>query len=186
MTTSNTCGRNKEEKCHQHNSYGGLRWASPEIARLVPKTEVYVEPFAGHAYTYQNVRKSGKIKRAVLGDKNCEATRWQKERFKKHENLITKCQDWKKTVAQEDSKKTTFFFDPPWDKCFSQYKGNCDLAAPKIIERSKTMKGNVVIALRDTPGSRKMLCKKPFKCKSIRSQIGGFNAFYDTLVGVKK
>ena len=164
---------------------GGLR---PKLRSSCRRRRCFVEPFAGHAYTYQNVRKDGRIERAVLGDKNCAATKWQKEKIKLPEKgvLISKCQDWRKTVKQEDSKDTTFFFDPPWDKCFSKYKGNCDLAAPKIIERSKTMKGNVVIALRDTPEYRKMLCKKPFRCKSIRSQIGGFDAYYDTLVGVKK
>src|SRR5271157_107076 len=138
-----------KKKQHQNDAYGGLRWASPKIAKIVPKSEVYVEPFAGHAYTYQNVRKDDHIKRAVLGDKNCEATRWQKRMISepKKGTLIRKCQDWKKTVSEEDSKDTTFFFDPPWDKCFEKYRGNCALAAPQIIERSKTIKGNVVVAL---------------------------------------
>ena len=155
-------------KSQQHEMYGGQRSSADQITRMMPSMPVYVEPFAGHAYNYQSMLKAGKIgEKAVLGDKNCSAIAWIKGSRKEPTAIkrIVKCQDWRKTVAQTDSKNTLTIFDPPWDDpkksdyCKNAYKGNCTQFTPQIVEKAKHMKGVVVLLDRDTPEKRKQICR---------------------------
>lgn len=96
--------------------YGGQRNAAPLIVKALPDKPIFVEPFAGHAYVAQRLWKDPTVEKVVLGDINCDATEWIKKSRKVPPNTIIKCpQDWKKTVAQTDSKDTLTFFDPPWE-----------------------------------------------------------------------
>ena len=153
----------------QHKSYGGLRHSAEKLIKFIPEHELYVEPFAGHGYVWQRL---GKPDNAVLGDINCEAIQWL-EKNRGQSKAKMKCQDWRKTVKQTDSKNTLFLFDPPWKECYSKYKGNCRLWGPEIIEIAKGLKGKSRITLSDTPENREILCKPPLKCKRIHSDFPG-------------
>jgi site-specific DNA-adenine methylase len=153
----------------QDQNYAGQRNASPQIVKHLPKMPVYVEPFAGHAYTAQRIWKDPKVKKVVLADINCEATDWLKRSRNVPDNTIIKCpQDWKKTTTQHDSNDTLTFFDPPWSKsnglrgCYEKYNGNCgsDKLTQAVIEKASHLKGKAAIILRDTPEYRAMLCKR--------------------------
>jgi len=159
-----------ERTSAQTKSYGGLRYSAKNIIRFLPKDfDLFVEPFAGHAYIWQAL---GKPDNAVLGDINCEAINWIKKR-KGKSNPILKCQDWRKTVKETDSSRTLFLLDPPWTRCFKKYRGYSKKWGSEVIERSKKLKGKAVITLNDTEENRNLLCKPPFRCKRIETNFPG-------------
>jgi site-specific DNA-adenine methylase len=179
----------------QTKNYGGQRNAAPMILKHLPKAPVFVEPFAGHAYVAQRLWKDPATKKVVLGDINCEATDWLKKARNVPGNTIIKCpQDWKKTVAQTDSKETLTFFDPPWEAkgkgCYDKYNGNCRKPGmvEAVIDKAKTLKGDAAIILRDTPEYRELLCHKPFTCIPIHGVMKGYGGrgHFRELLGVKK
>lgn len=141
--------------------YGGQRSSAEQITKMLPAAKLYVEPFAGHAYNWSSMKKHGKFENAVLADKNCTAIDWIKK-SRKTDNTILKCQDWRKTVAQTDSKDTLTLFDPPWDNhkdCYAAYKGNCTQWTQDIVKMATKMKGAAVLLDRDTPEKRKQICR---------------------------
>jgi site-specific DNA-adenine methylase len=179
----------------QDAAYGGQRSSAEQITKMLPKAELYVEPFAGHAYNWQNMKKHDKIGRggAVLADKNCAAIDWIRK-SRKTDNTVLKCQDWRKTVVQTDSKNTLTLFDPPWDDpkdCYKAYKGNCTQFAPEIVKMATKMKGTAVLLDRDTPDKRKIICKapSPFKCHYIKVNGTGMmkkKVPWSEIVAIKK
>jgi site-specific DNA-adenine methylase len=179
---------------HQATTYGGQRTSAPQISRFIPKAVTYVEPFAGHAYNWQHEKKKGKFEKAVLGDKNCAALKWIKQNRTVDTNTKLKCQDWKATVRQTDSKSTVTLFDPPWDdpkKCYKAYKGNCQQLMPEIVKMAAKMKGTVILLDRDGPEKRKVICRapSPFKCHFISVNGTGYmkkDKPWKEIVGVKK
>lgn len=158
-------------KSQQHLTYGGQRSSAEQITKLLPKTELYVEPFAGHAYNWQSMKKHGKFEKAMLGDKNCEATAWIKK-SRKTDNTIVKCQDWRKTIKETDAGGVLTLFDPPWDdpkECYRAYRGNCKRWAPEVVKVASKMKGKAVLLARDTPRDREEICKDTvFTCHIIK------------------
>ena len=173
---------------HQHQAYAGLRFVAKKLVKHLPEGELYVEPFAGHAYVWQAL---GKPSNAVLGDINCEAVEWIRKRTGKS-NPTLKCQDWRKTVKETDSKDTVFLFDPPWKGHYLKdceanlpyARGHCTLWGPQVAETVKRLKGKSCITLRDTAENRGILCQRPFRCKSVKSDPF-FGKTYKTLIGCK-
>jgi len=172
--------------------YGGQSKAAKSILPLLPKGTKIVEPFAGHAHVSVAALKSGKFSEAVLGDLNCKALTWVKKN-RKTDKIKMKCQDWKKTVAQNDGPNTVFVFDPPWKaetSCYTAYRGNCKQVADEIVEKSKSLRGGSVLLLGDTPEHRKIACSRSskFHCKTITvdSKIFGNKSEWKEIVAIKK
>jgi len=167
----------------QHERMHGLRFARKEIAKMIPKHELYVEPFAGHAWVMHELEP----KKAVVGDVVCKNLEWIEKHHKPEGDITYKCQDWRKTVQETDSPNTFFLFDPPWTgkgasrECPLAYKGNCQDYRKEVIETAKRLQGKSIITLGDHPENKEMLCQPPFKCKELNIAHGKLHFKY--LVG---
>ncbi len=128
----------------QHKSYAGLRYARKEIASLVPPTMKFVEPFAGHAWVSREVCDT-KAKVCILGDIQREPLEWVKKMHRiKNAKLIQ--QDWRETIKECRDPNSICLIDPPWDKCYEAWKGNCDDFREEILKRVREIP-NVIITL---------------------------------------
>jgi len=109
--------------------YPGLAGASRKLALMIPKdTEFYVEPFAGTAKVYQELRRRCKseegffIRSFTLNDKSEFIFNWLKDTFSLPE--ITK-DDFIDCIKKHDSEKTTFLIDPPWFRTYYDQTFSC-------------------------------------------------------------
>ena len=97
--------------------FPGLAGTAKKIAKLIPFTSTYVEPFAGSAKVYQEYLKRGdwNYSKVVLNDTSKFVTDWLKKEFK--EAQVTSI-DFGKCIKKHDSRSTIFVIDPPWTKSF--------------------------------------------------------------------
>ena len=103
--------------------YPGLYWTAKYIGPYIPKSQIYVECFAGLART----AKYGKATIMVLNDKSKVSNIYCKKKFPK---AITENMDFEKTLKKYDGPDTFFLIDPPWRIDFYQGVG--------MTARSKT------------------------------------------------
>jgi len=83
--------------------------------------------------------------------------------------------DWKAFLA-EDSPRTLFFLDPPWEGVPSErmdYAHNSPIGAQEVFDRTKGLKGAVAIAYKDDKSARAALCQAPFRCSKIHKNFFG-------------
>jgi len=98
--------------------YPGLYWTAKYIGPYIPKSQIYVECFAGLART----AKYGKATIMVLNDKSKVSNIYCKKKFPK---AITENMDFEKTLKKYDGPDTFFLIDPPWR--ISYYNGNKEI-----------------------------------------------------------
>lgn len=97
--------------------YPGLSGTARKIAKLIPFTSTYVEPFAGAAKVYQEYLKRGdwNFSKVILNDTSKFVSDWLKKEFK--EVQVTSI-DFAKCIKKHDSRTTIHIIDPPWTKAF--------------------------------------------------------------------
>jgi len=151
--------------------YPGLAGTAKKIAKLIPFTDTYVEPFAGSVKVYQEYLKRGdwNYSKVILNDMSKFVTTWLKKEFK--EAKITSM-DFIKCIKKYDTSHTIFIIDPPWhksyyDQGFSSFnRDSVKQYDEEIIEICKKLKGKFIITTRK---ENKIMLKAPFKHKLVKS-----------------
>jgi site-specific DNA-adenine methylase len=92
----------------QVKGYPGLETMAEFIVQYIPKSKIYVEPFAGLGRTTEN-----KHEKVILNDKSDYAVNYLKSHF--HYAEITQ-EDFETCIFKHDSGDTFFLIDPPWRK----------------------------------------------------------------------
>lgn len=87
--------------------YAGLTHTAAEISDFIPKSKLFVEPFAGLG----RISKRVKADKIVMNDLSDYAVTYLQKNF--HDVTITQV-DYLKCIERWDSKDTLFFIDPPW------------------------------------------------------------------------
>ena len=94
--------------------FPGLSGWAAKLAKLIPKSKFYVEPFAGMAKVYQEIDKS-KIQYAVLNDKAKYLANVLRKEFPEANVTNT---DYAYCIKKYDTPETFFLIDEPWNKFF--------------------------------------------------------------------
>ena len=110
--------------------YPGLFWTAKYIGPYIPKSQIYVECFAGLART----AKYSRSEIMILNDKSKVSNIYCKKKFAK---AIVQNMDFIETIKKYDSKDTFFLIDPPWR--ISYYQGDKNIRGmnhrnPKAID----------------------------------------------------
>lgn len=92
----------------QVKGYPGLENMSKFIIQYIPKSKIYVEPFAGLGRTVEN--KHNKI---ILNDMSDYSINYLKSHFPFAQ--VTQ-EDFETCMLKHDSEDTFFLIDPPWRK----------------------------------------------------------------------
>ena len=155
--------------------------------KLVPKDKkynVYCEPFAGKARTYEALRQTGnptdnfmiwggKNSEVYLNDMSIHAQEFCQKEFP--EAIITGV-SYEETIKAVDSENTFFMIDPPWRKKI--YTNNeffvCDQSIPQyyntLLDMVETMKGDWFIASSaDEHECRGVLTKSKWNTMIVKS-----------------
>ena len=115
----------KDSTFYQIKGYPGLEYTAEFIKPLIPKSDVYVEVFAGMGRTVEE-DKHGKI---ILNDMSDYAVKTLKDKFPNAE--ITQ-RDYFDVIKEHYKNPNAFLFmDPPWRK--NIYKNN---EKPEFTEES--------------------------------------------------
>lgn len=122
VTTTNRLG---QKSLHMPRIDDKKRWAgfpglsgwARQIAKLIPKCDFYIEPFAGAAKVYQELikRKDAKVGQCVLNDRSLFLYKWLENEFPK---AIVTQEDFIRCIKGWDSKTTFYLIDAPWYKSF--------------------------------------------------------------------
>jgi len=151
--------------------FPGLAGTAKKIAKLIPFSATYVEPFAGSAKVYQEYLKRGdwNFNKVILNDTSKFVTDWLKENFK--EAQVTSI-DFNKCIRKHDSKRTIFIIDPPWvksyyDQGFSSFNRKTVKDYDReLLELCENIQGKFIITTRK---ENLIMKKSRFKNKLIRS-----------------
>lgn len=151
--------------------YPGLAGTAKKIAKLIPFTQTYVEPFAGTAKVYQEYLKRGdwNYSKVVLNDKSVFVYNWLKKEFP--EVTITKT-DFVACMKKYDSKNTMHIIDGPWNKGFYKQgfahfdRKNVGEYSREILKICENLKGIFIIASRV---ENQVFAKSEFYHKTIKS-----------------
>jgi len=92
----------------QVKGYPGLENMSDFIIPYIPKSKIYVEPFAGLGRTVEN-----KHDKVILNDMSDYAVKYLKSHFPYAE--VTQ-EDFETCILKHDSSDTFYLIDPPWRK----------------------------------------------------------------------
>ena len=98
--------------------YAGLKFTASIIKEYIPKSKIYVEPFAGLGRTVES-----KHDKVILNDKSDYAVSYLKSHFPFAE--VTQ-EDFEECIVKHDSEDTFYLIDPPYannvyalnEKCF--------------------------------------------------------------------
>lgn len=133
--------------------FAGTTGISRKVAKLVPKCDVYIEPFAGTAKVWQELEKIHRTTPmyiySILNDKSSFITRWLSKEFKK-KTLIYKL-DFKTLMKRYDLYRAVFVIDAPWTKSlYNQEYSYFNRDSVKqydleIIDLCKNMRGKFII-----------------------------------------
>ena len=162
---------------NRNNWRAGKRLSAKQIVKTFPEHKIYVEPFAGRAYVFF---KNDKFEKAILNDLECKVIRETKRQKcslkdksqcqKLKEAKVTCGKDWKKFL-KHDSKDTLFYLDPPYEnnKTSDKYYRHNNVPLKEVLDRTKKLKGTVVLSY--SPKYRKEICntKTKFKCKTVNT-----------------
>jgi site-specific DNA-adenine methylase len=126
--------------------YPGLFHTADKIKKFIPKSKIYVEPFAGLGRTVE--LHHDKI---ILNDMSDYAIAELKKRFGNYNNVIITQEQYLDCVKKYDSPDTFFLFDPPYKT--SAYAVNpktfCDRTDTQYFNELKnlveTLQGNWII-----------------------------------------
>lgn len=151
--------------------YPGITGISRKLGLLIPKCLYYVEPFAGAAKVYQEVKKRNNVVGSfILNDKAKYVYDWLRQNFS---NVLITNTDFVNSIKYWDSKKTFFLIDLPWFKTYYNQKFSCfDRESVKkydeeIIEICKNLKGKFIITTRK---ENKIMLRSPFNNYYLRSE----------------
>lgn len=115
---------------YQLKGYAGLENMAEFIVKYIPKSKIYVEPFAGLGRTTE----SNRHEKIILNDMSDYAVNYLKKSFPKA--IITQ-EDFEGCIKRWDSYETFFMIDPPWRK--NIYKNNslpfCDRTPIQYYEK---------------------------------------------------
>jgi len=147
--------------------FPGLAGTAKKIAKMVPKCDYYVEPFAGTAKVFQELPKS-KYNVAVLNDKSEFVREWLEREF---DNII-RSYDFTTCINMFDFEDTFFLIDPPWNKSYYDQKFSCfdrkniNEYYEDLLEMCNKMKGKFIITTRK---ENKMMLNSGFKNTLVES-----------------
>ena len=153
--------RRKGIRIHNDKSlpgYPGLTHTAHLIAEYIPKSKIYVEPFAGLGRLTRHIQ----AKTIILNDKSDFAFK-HNQKFKP---AIIEQLDFIDCIKKYDSKDTFFLIDPPW--FFNIYFNNkgpiCDLKPIeyyiKLFELLPVLKGNWILCCDKNEREIKKICSK--------------------------
>lgn len=148
--------------------YSGLKHTCEQIIPLIPKSKIYVEPFAGLART----TISEKHEQIILNDLSQHSNKFCKDKFPM---AIVENMDFKETIKKYDSEDTFFLIDPPWrDNVYSKN----DLSVltlktrqyyEKIFYILDTIKGKFIVCTNEhSTGENVCLRESKFRYNRIR------------------
>jgi len=148
--------------------YPGLAGTAKEIAKLVPKTTYYIEPFAGTAKVYQELKFRPDF--VILNDKSKFICDWLKKEFK----LINVWNmDFHECIYKFSNHSNAFFLiDPPWNKSFYDQKfswfdrDNTGEYYTEILKLMEKVKGKFIITTRE---DNKFMRNSGYETKIIKS-----------------
>lgn len=154
------------------SGYPGIAGTARKIAKLIPFTDTYVEPFAGTVKVYQEYLKRGdwNYNKVILNDMSPFVTTWLKREFP--EAKVTSI-DFIKCIKKHDTRTTFFLFDPPWfksyyDQGFSSFnRESVRQYDEELIEICKSIKGKFIITTRK---ENKVMLNSGFYHKLIKSE----------------
>lgn len=100
--------------------FPGLAGTAKKIANLIPRDiTIYVEPFAGAARVFQELKKLNETPQYyILNEKSTFINEWLKREFGYHSRVKIYKKDFVQAIKKFDSKNTFFLIDPPWNKSF--------------------------------------------------------------------
>lgn len=152
--------------------YPGLAGSARQIAAMIPFCRTYVEPFAGTAKVYQELRrlKLDYPKSAILNDKSKFIYTWLKQTFSK---VTITNNDFASCMWYNDSFETFYLIDPPWFRTYYDQVFSCfDRESIKsydeeIIQICKKLKGKFIITTRK---ENQVMLKSGFKNEYVQSE----------------
>lgn len=162
------------------NWRAGKRLTAKKIVKHFPPHNKYIEPFAGRAYVFFKNNKLKNPSKAILNDLDCKVLRELKKskcdlKDKTDCNRLKQARvscgkDWKQFL-KHDSKDTLFYLDPPYEnnKTSDKYYKFKDVSLKEVLDKTKKLKGTVILSY--SPKQRKEICneKTRFKCKTLSS-----------------
>lgn len=151
--------------------YPGLSGTAKKIAKLIPFTTTYVEPFAGAAKVYQEFLKRGNwnYERVILNDTSDFVNEWLRKEFPEAK---TPAMDFAKCIKKYDGPYTIFIIDGPWtksyyDQGFSSFnRDSVKEYDAEIIKLCENIQGYFIICSRK---ENKIFKNSKFKNKLVRS-----------------
>ena len=148
--------------------YAGLVHTSLPISEYIPKSKIYVEPFAGLG----RVSKYVQADRMILNDMSDYAV----EYLSKHFKAEVEQKDFVECIMSHDSSDTFFLIDPPWSA--AEYEKGCLGRAfcdrtpkeyyDKLFEILPTLKGNWILCGNKNNGVMK---NSGYETKLIQSRM---------------
>jgi len=151
--------------------YPGLAGTAKKIAKLIPRTITYVEPFAGSAKVYQEYLKRGDwiYEKVILNDTSDFVNEWLNREFP--EATVTSM-DFAKCIKKYDSPHTMFVIDGPWtksyyDQGFSSFnRETVKEYDQEIVKLCQDIRGYFIICSRK---ENKIFKNSGFKTKLVKS-----------------
>ncbi len=136
--------------------YAGNTGISRKLAQLIPKCNLYCEPFAGTAKVWQelNKLKLRKYKSVLLNDRSEFIESWLKKEFmrdKWKQKITVSRNDFATCITDHDEKDTVFLIDPPWSKSLYDQVYSCfDRESVKsydeeLLEILKDVEGKFIV-----------------------------------------
>lgn len=130
--------------------FPGLAGVARKITKIIPKHTRYIEPLAGTAKVYQELKKEAHIW-YILNDKSIFIRDWLKKEFPGATVTNT---DFVLCVKLFDDKKAFFLFDQPWHQSYYKQKFACfDRKSVKdydneILKLCENIQGKFIITTR--------------------------------------
>lgn len=157
--------------------FPGLAGTAKEIAKIIEKYAAdytyYVEPFAGAARVYQELKKLKQTPRYyILNEKSDFINEWLHREFGYHHRTKIYKKDFAVCIKKYDSKDTLFLIDLPWvksfyDQGFAVFDRNSVIEyEEEVLKLCKNIKGKFIITTRE---ERIRMQKSGFKHKTITS-----------------
>ena len=148
--------------------YSGLKHTASQIIPFIPKSQVYVEPFAGLARTCDE----SKHEQIILNDLSKYSNEYCKQNFP---NAVVENMDFETTILKYDSENTFFLIDPPWrDNIYSKNDLSVlTLKTKQYYERLfyllDSIKGKFIICTNEhSTGEKICIRESKFKYNRIR------------------
>lgn len=136
--------------------YPGITGISKKLALLIPRSFLYVEPFAGTAKVFQEIFRintNWKLQKFILNDKSKFVYEWLKKELDWDNTTILNL-DFKEVIQTFDDLDTIFVIDQPWFRGSYKQDFSCfDRDSIKdydneIIALCKKIEGKFIITTR--------------------------------------